>query len=311
VLITSIVGGLAAFFTITGFFGSMWWLFDLLANYRWQLLWVSLICAIVYALAARGIASVVFLVAVVVNAFVISPLWFGSQPEGTGEDSISVVTIDMEGSTTEEESLLRWLLDTDADLIIAQGVAPERLLPLTVDGSLYRLVAAPDPDTTGVAIVAKGDWAVATTRTETTNEAIHAVSVPAGDGSITVVSAWGPIATNTDEAQALEERIDAIAAITESRTTPVAVVGSIGATRFTSGVRGLLGSSGLRDATEGSGYLSTWPVSDLPLIGGWIGIPLDLVLMTVEVTPLSLETGPAIGVDHLPVTVVIGPTIGS
>ena len=309
--LTSIVGGLAVFFTLTGFIGRTWWLFDLLANYRWQLMWVSLACAIAYALAARGIASVVFLVAVVVNAFVISPLWFGSQPDGTGEDSISVVTIDMEGSTQDEESLLRWLLDTDADLIIAQGVAPERLAPLTVDGSPYVLIATPDPDTTGVAMVAKGQWVVTTTRTETTGEAIQAVSVPAGDDSITVVSAWGPIATNSAETAALQERIDAIAEIADARTTPVAFVGSIGATRFTSGVRGLLGSSGLRDATEGEGYLSTWPASDFPLIGGWIGVPLDLVLMTVEITPLSLETGPDVGVDHLPVTVVIGPAIGS
>ena len=61
---------------------------------------------------------------------------------------------------------------------------------------------------------------------------------------------------------------------------------------------------------EGRGYLSTWPVSDFPLIGGWIGIPVDVVLMSRELTPLSLVTGPDIGAHHLPVTTIIGPAAG-
>jgi hypothetical protein len=44
------------------------------------------------------------------------------------------------------------------------------------------------------------------------------------------------------------------------------------------------------------------------LIGGWIGLPLDLVLMSSAVTPIELETGPNIGADHLPVSVLVGPT---
>jgi endonuclease/exonuclease/phosphatase (EEP) superfamily protein YafD len=64
---------------------------------------------------------------------------------------------------------------------------------------------------------------------------------------------------------------------------------------------------GVRDATVGSGYLATSPVVNIPLIGGWIGLPIDVVLMTDEITPLELSTGPDIGSGHLPVTVLVGP----
>ena len=73
----------------------------------------------------------------------------------------------------------------------------------------------------------------------------------------------------------------------------------------------MMTDTGLRDATEGEGYISTWPVSDVPLFGGWIGIPLHLILLPGELTPLSLETGPDIGAEYLPVTVVIGPSVGA
>ncbi|MFV1969942.1 MAG: hypothetical protein ACC683_02930, partial [Acidimicrobiia bacterium] len=106
-------------------------------------------------------------------------------------------------------------------------------------------------------------------------------------------------------------RLEAVSAAVTSTSRPVAVIGNLGATRWTSGMTTMRDTIGVRDTTEGSGYLSTWPLSDIPLIGGWIGIPVDIVLMTDEITPLELSTGPDIGAGHLPVTVVIGPAFGS
>jgi len=48
-------------------------------------------------------------------------------------------------------------------------------------------------------------------------------------------------------------------------------------------------------------------VYGIPIIGGWLGLPVDVVLMTDGITPLELTTGPDIGAEHLPVTVVVGP----
>jgi len=71
-------------------------------------------------------------------------------------------------------------------------------------------------------------------------------------------------------------------------------------------MRDLLNSVNLRNAAEGYGYLSTSPVSGIPLIGGWLGIPIDVVLMDPTLTALELDTGPDLGSEHLPVSVVIG-----
>ncbi|MFC2153585.1 hypothetical protein ACFLQ7_03020 [Actinomycetota bacterium] len=299
-------GGVASIATVLAFFGASWWLFDLFANFRWQLAWVAIIAAVVYALTAKGLAAIVFVAAAIVNAFILAPAWFGSQPPGIGEDGVRVVSVDLYGGTDDEEFTLRWLFDSDADVLIASGVSDTRLAPLVTDGSPYRLLVAPEPDTTGVAVIGRDDYEVDTTIVEDTGEAIHVIRVPSGDGTIGIVTAWGKLATNSGAAGALDARIDAIGSIVEARSEPLVVIGNLGTTRYAHALRSLLSTDTVRDATEGSGYLSTWPVSGFPIIGGWAGIPLDLVLMTDEITPLDLMSGPDIGAGHLPMTVVVG-----
>lgn len=303
------LGIFASIATVAAFFGNLWWAFDLMANFRWQLMWAALVAAIVYALAARGIATIVFIVAVVVNGFVLAPLWFGSQPNGTGEDGTKVIAIDLYGGTDDEEGTLRWIFDSGADVVIASGVSSGRLAPVVEDGSPYQVLAKPEfDDRSGIVVLGAAEYAVSQTITPGFAQQIISITVPAGGGTVDLVTAWGEIANNQSKSDALAERLEAIEDVVSGTDSPVVVIGSVGATRFASGMRSLMGSTGMRDATEGSGYLSTWPTSDLPLIGGWVGIPLDVVLMTDGVTPLELVTGPELGSSHLPVTVVVGPS---
>lgn len=312
VVVSLCFGAIASLATIVAFVGSTWWGFDLLANFRWQLAWVAFFAAVVYSLTTQGVASLVFLAAVVVNGFVIAPAWTGSQPTGTGEDGIRIVSLDMSDTIDSDGAILRWLFDSEADLIIVSGIAGGRLTPLVAEGSPYDLIVEADPDRPGITIVGRQPYAFELVPTDATgNESLIVVSVPSGGAVTSVIAGWGQIASDAPRADALASRLATIGALVDARSGPMVVVGNLGATRHTHGMRSLLGSTGLRDATEGSGYLSTWPVSGLPIIGGWVGIPIDTVLMTRELTPFALDTGPAIGANHLPVTVVVGAVADS
>lgn len=303
------VGGLAAIATVVGFFGSLWWGFDLMANFRWQLAWVSLACAIIYALSARGIASLIFVVAVLVNGFVIAPAWTGSQPTGTGEDGVKIVSLDLSETSDIEESL-RWLFDSGADLLIVSGATSDQVDPLIAEGSPYLLLTSPAVQRTGMTILAREAYSVETLPTGTSAEPVEVVSVPSGDDVISVATAWGHIADSSLEADELSARLDTIRTVVDGRTGPVMVIGNLGATVYTAGMRSLTGDTALRDATEGFGYASTWPVWDVPVVGGWVGIPIDVVLMTPDITPFEFTTGPDIAAGNLPITVVVGPSLG-
>lgn len=306
---TLLVGGLAAASSVLAFLGSVWWGFDLLANFRWQLAWASLLCAVIYALSARGIATLVFVAAVLVNSLVLAPAWTGSQPSGTGEDGARIVSLDL-SYTIDTEPALRWLFDTDADLIIVSGVTAETIAPLLDEGSPYVELTTPRNQRTGISIVAQQAYTLEQLDTGRSTEPVYVVTVDAGHDPISVVTAWGPLATDGAEADALAARIDTIRSVVENRTGPVMVVGNLGATVHTTNLRGLLGDTPIRDATRGFGYRATTPVFDVPVVGGWLGIPLDIVLMTPDITPFEFDTGPDIGANHLPVRTVVGPTVG-
>ncbi len=303
-----VVGGGATLATVGGFFGDLWWGFDLAANFRWHLMWTAAASSILFALTSRGIATVVFIAAALVNAWLVAPLWLGDQPPATGEDGVRIVQVDLSGEVADDETALRWLFDSDADLIVVSGVTRGRVAPLVADGSPYRMLAAPlASDRDGLVIIGRAPWKVDATPTAA-DEAVYRVSVPSGNGIVEVVAAWGEMATSSEASNALDLRIAAIADALEATRNPVAVVGNIGITRWSAGARMLQATYGLRDAAEGNGYLSTWPVSDLAVVGGWVGLPIDVVFLDGSLTPLELTTGPDIGAEHLPVTVVVGPS---
>lgn len=305
------IGSVATVATIAAFFGSSWWLFDFVANFRWHLMWLSLIAAVIYGLTQKGIATGVFVFAVVLNAWVLFPVFFGSQQSGTGEDGVAVVSVDLSGAHDDTEDVLRFLFDSQADLLVVDGFSKARLRPITVEGSPYQIVAGPEGDNvTGLVLIARGDFKVETLKTANDVETIYVVSVPAGDRTIDIVAAASGLANSSSKTRLLDDRLALIDETLANQTTPTAVIGNLGATRFTSRIAALMSDNGLRDATEGDGYISTWPVSGAPLIGGWIGVPLHLVLLPTELAPLSLEVGPDIGAEHLPLTVVIGPSAG-
>jgi endonuclease/exonuclease/phosphatase (EEP) superfamily protein YafD len=307
VVVLLAVGAITTIATAAAFFGDLWWGFDLAANYRWHLMWIAIITAVLFALSARGVATVVFIAAALVNAWLVAPLWIGDQPPATGEDGVRIVQIDLGGTVKDDGTALRWLFRSEGDLIVISGVTRDRIAPLVADGSPYRMLAAPlSPDRTGIVILGKDAWNVNATSTEA-GDTVYRVTVPSGNGLVDVVTAWGEMATSGEAADALAQRLAVVGDTVDAADNPVAVVGNVGATRWSKGMRDLQSTSELRDASEGSGYLSTSPISSLPLIGGWVGLPIDIVFMESTLTPLELVTGPDIGAEHLPVTVVVGP----
>lgn len=304
-----ILGGLAAVATVVAFFGSSWWLFDYLANLRWYLLWILLVSAIVYALSAKGWMLIILIVGVVINAVVLLPLWSGSQPEATGEHTLAIVHLDASGGFGDPRSAMDWLRESDADLIVISSGTSSIVENVASQDSGWVVLLEPETqNVSGTIVLGRASWPVAVTPTGVGTDTVVRITANGFEHTYEVVTASGPTATSSDKAERLAARLNTIKAITLSAAHDVVVIGDLGATRWTRGMRDLLADTDLRDATEGKGYLSTTNVSSLPIIGGWLGLPLDVVLMTSPITPLELDTGPDISARQLPVRITVGPT---
>jgi hypothetical protein len=304
-----VAGMVAAVATVAGFFGDTWWLFDYMANLRWWLFWICLLAAVLYGMLSKGFVILVFVGAMAVNAAIIVPMWIGTQPGSTGENSLHVVYVDGSGGYEDRQVALNWLTDTDADLILIAGATDVMAnAMLRADPTLLVLLQPEIDSTAGYVVLGRQQWDVAVTPTGEANDVVVRITAGVQSGAFDVLTATGPTAWGADDADRLAARLSTIDTLAGAAENPVVVIGNLGTTRWTHGMRTLLSTSDLRDATKGDGYLATSPASDLFLIGGWIGLPLDLVLMSTTATPIELATGPNIGASHLPVSVLVGPT---
>ena len=84
-------GFIATVGTILGFFGSAWWMFDVMAGYRVQFACLLIISGILYGLILGRATSVIFLVAAVINIIVILPLYLDNPAEPADGDFIDVI----------------------------------------------------------------------------------------------------------------------------------------------------------------------------------------------------------------------------
>lgn len=308
-IVTSmILGGIAAIATVAAYFGSTWWLFDYAANLRWYLFWILVVASIVYSLTARGWLLIVFVAALILNATVIVPLWLGSQPESTGEESLRIAHVDVAGGFDDRDAAIDWFAAVEADLLLIANGSTVITNALAEDGSDWIVLEQPELDNTvGQIILAKQDWDVAQMPTGAGTDTVYRITA-GDDRSYEVLTAWGPTATNEEDADRLAARISTIGSLTDQASNPVIVVGNLGATVWTSGMKDLLSTTELRNALDGEGYVSTSNASGWLVVGGWLGLPLDVVLMTDQVTPLTFEAGPDISSDHLPIQVTVAPT---
>jgi len=306
IIVISIAGGAATIFTFTAFFGTTWWLFDYFANFRWHMLWLLVASAVLYTFTSGGLASVIFVIAAVVNAWLIAPLWLGDQPEPVGNAAFSVVQVDLSPSVDNAGVISRWLAASSADLLLVSGTTEQRMESVTGGDSPYTIISSPgSDDRLGLVILSLEPWPVEESLTEGFADAVYRVTVSDGLNTTEIVTAWGSMGSNSQAAERLDARLQMVAEVVSTATNPVAVIGNLGATRWATGMTSLRNTHGLRDAFEGSGYAPTWSLGNIPFIGKWAGLPIDAVMMTGDITPLTIVTGPDIGAGHLPVTVEI------
>jgi hypothetical protein len=299
------IGVIAALATVAAFFGGFWWGFDLLANYRWQAMWAAMIASVLYAFFGKGLFTAIFVVAAVINLWLILPAWIGGQPDATGEGTIRITHVDLSGTLADVDETVTWLVTTDADVLLVADPPTVVVAAISAADPTYKLLN-PGTASSGVAVFTRGDWVMATT-SDQSGAPVYRITVPSETGVVDVITALGPMATSSSTSEELTHRFTTIADAVNASDNPSVVIGNLGATKWSVVSRDLLSVTTLRDATEGSGYLSTWPISDLPIVGRWIGIPIDVAYMDPELTPLDVVVGPNIGADHLPMTVDVSP----
>ncbi len=293
------LAGLAMLPALIAMVGDLWWPFELCAHFHgnWAL-GLTASTALLLALGCWRTAAASGVVALADLAFVL-PLWVG-ECGCDGAHDLRVMTVNVHSKNGDHAKLLR-LLDRERPDVLAvlefTNAWRDALEPL--HEQYPHRVFRPRIDNFGIALYSK----VPCTRLEVV--AIGSAGIPSIEaelesarGRLSLI-ATHPLPPRLRTPPTLrDDQLAAVATRIAERSGPGMVLGDLNTSSWTRSFRGLCEVGRLRDARRGFGVQPTWPGRLAAL-----GIAIDHVLVSDEISVCDYRVGPHVGSDHRPVTV--------
>lgn len=276
--------------------GTAAWLIDLASHWQWLFV-LGLVYSCVIAMRRRlrwGIA----LLALPLPWLTASPLAPSIEGDAPPRERVlSIAAANVHHGNGSVATLAKWIDHASPDLVVLNEVSPAYAAELgRIAGYPYRHLV-PSDDPFGIGILSRFPLSGVN-------------DVPSENGSrqvesrilwnttavtLVVIHPMPPISPQDHGYRNVQ--LARIGAAAKSHGEPTIVVGDLNATPWSGAFSGIT-NSGVRRAT---GLAPTWPA-----IGqGFLGIPIDHVLVTDHWSVLERKIGPNIGSDHLPVMVKI------
>jgi endonuclease/exonuclease/phosphatase (EEP) superfamily protein YafD len=288
--------------TILGFFGPMWWAFDVLSSFRFQYAVVLLVVGLLYGMAFGRASSLIFVAAGLVNAALVLPLFIASPAQASGDDALKIVSFNVQASNKNREVITRWVANSGADLVFLLETSSDWESTLS-DASLPYVVMdeIPQDRVYGITVLAKEELEVDLLRVGVTKDVVVRAEASIGTDPVAVYAFHPRSPTSEADAQYRDEVMEEVAALVDAETVPAVVVGDLNATPWSYAFKKLANEGNLVDSLRGNGYQASWPASL------WYGfkIPIDHMLHTAELTTVTRNLGPDLGSDHAPLMVTV------
>ena len=302
------VGTTASLATVLGFFGANWWGWDRLADWRFPLMVVLFATSIVYGLVFRRAISAVFLLAAIINAVLLAPLWLSTQAAAASNDRVRVVSFDTSGSDDRRNDIATWIDSVEADVALLYRTTGDWADTLATAGVPYRIVpAALGSEALGQAIVLVRRG-IAVTPLDPVPGSDLTLLVDVGGTPTKLVGLAVQNPGSTFESDQRVARFTSINTTVAESTEPVVVAGNLETSRWSHAFDVI--TNGLSNSEDGFGYAATWPRTDPPLIGTYMGLPLDHALYRGNITVPVRRVGPDLGPAHRPLLFDISPAAG-
>ena len=278
---------------LAGSGGVTGWLIDLASHWQWLFLPLLLLAAAGACFVDRRWALL----------FIAAPLpWYSAgtlAPAAVAAVSpgptLSIASVNVYFRNPQAGPLLRWLHEKQPDLVVILEFTPAFAEGLqALQGYPYREFLA-QPDAFGIAILSRHP--LAQVRVVRDEDGIPLVEAKLHWGERLIgLAALHPMPPQTPRYHALRNR--KIASVTPAAgldAVPTIVAGDFNATPWSDAFGGL-DERGWRRAT---GLAPTWPAA----WRGWMGIPIDHVVVSRHWGVVQSEVGPDVGSDHFPVLV--------
>jgi endonuclease/exonuclease/phosphatase (EEP) superfamily protein YafD len=278
-----------------------WWAFDLFSHFRLQyVIAAGSLCVAALAIRAYPTAAVLAVVALL-HGWAIRDLWLGGTAVAApGGLPLRVVSANVWSANPTPEEALAFVRASDADVLVLVDARQRRWRQVLSElGALYPY-RAPQAWRAGATVVLFSRFPVVreeVVRPPRSGRPYLVAELAVRGQPLVVVGAHpsSPSARAPGDSRRRNHELDHIAALVRDTDRPVIVAGDFNATPWSPHFRDLVAAGGLRNASEGHGYIATWPTWFWPA-----QIPIDHVLLKGALAVTTVRRGPAVGSDHYP-----------
>ncbi len=295
-----VVGGGLTLLTFGGFLGRFYWLFDVFTHFNLQYAALSALCFGVGLLVyPRPVTALWLLPALVANLVILTPYFWPAGSSRSSAKPLRVLTLNVLAEHDNAAAVARCIVEAEADVALLAEVEPDLSAKLqTVLSESHPYVQdTAQPGYFGIVLFSKVPFLSAEThRLGVRRHPSLEVALAWQGRMVTVYGAHpypplGPRGTYRRDTE-----LKAVGNLLSKVTTPLVLMGDLNATPWSSALRRLLNTAGLRPATLGHGVQPTWRLGRRVF-----GAPLDHVLVSIHWQVTRYRVGAGVGSDHYPV----------
>jgi endonuclease/exonuclease/phosphatase (EEP) superfamily protein YafD len=280
--------------SLAGFADDRSWLADLAASVRVQLFLLAVVAATL-AVAGRSLVGLGgAALALLVNTLVLVPLYTGEPASPLGAARLRIAHVNVQGRAGDFAELRRTLADRRPDVFVVLEALPDWTAQLSDGIGGYRVYLAPGATRGRVVVLARTEVTrvSAPPAPEFSGSAL-AFDVPLGASTVRVLALHTPSPTTPGRRRLRNEELAAAGEWASGHEGAELVLGDLNVTPWGSAVESLRDAANLRCSADGSGVQATWPA-----LAGPLGIPIDELLYSRELTIVDRDPGPNLGSTH-------------
>lgn len=286
---------LAGIANLLAFFGGWWWMFDLLASFRPQL---SVLLAVTAGLLAlrSWYRTAAFTAAVLgINLIVIIPLFVG--PARPPRTDLRVLSFNVLWHNPNFGEVIDYIRESKADLVVLHETSEPWEEALNAAALPYELtIIRESGHSFGATVLSPSSSEIVSFGLGLTDPRAVAISLDRG----LRVLAIHPLSPYTRaRAKTRDEQFEFANQWVIDQSGPVIVVGDFNAGPWSYPFRRLVAETGLHDSARGFGLELSYPAGSSALVQ----IAIDHLLYSDGLAVMDRRLGPAMGSDHLPLTV--------
>lgn len=285
-------------FSLLGYLGEFFWVFDLFAHFRVQYFLILALSAIICFFSTSVKSAIFVMVFALINFITIAPLFLSDVGKcSLYPERLRVLTLNVNSRAGDIEKVMKLIDESDVDLVALQEVSMRWLEQLAKQQVAYPFsVISPREDNFGIALLSRIPFTASRT------VEIGGAGVP----SIFATIDWKPVPVQVcvthplppigrEYARYRDAQLDQLPESIE-KNVPTILVGDLNTTPWGFTFKRLLNQTRLKNSAPPFGIQATWPAGN-PLLR----IPIDHILISPDLLVIERKVGENTGSDHLPV----------